>query len=129
MHVEIDHRHALGAMGGAGMQRGDGDVVEQAEAHGARGSAWCPGGRTAQKALLAAPAITWSTAWTAAPVARKCRVETFRAHGGVGIEPDEALPRACGADRLHVARGMQALDHGDVGKRRLLALQRGEGWG
>ena len=35
MHVEIDHRHALGAVLGAGMQRGDGDDVEQAEAHGA----------------------------------------------------------------------------------------------
>jgi hypothetical protein len=56
-------------------------------------------------------------------------VEAFRAHGGVGVEPDEALPRASGADRLHVARGMQALDVGKIGKRRLLALQRGEGRG
>src|SRR5665811_307222 len=34
MHVEIDHRHALRAMGGAGMERRDGDRVEQAKAHG-----------------------------------------------------------------------------------------------
>ena len=35
MHIEIDHGHALGAMLGAGMQRADGDIVEEAEAHGA----------------------------------------------------------------------------------------------
>ena len=34
------------------------------------GSAWCPGGRTAQKAFWTLPAITRSTAATTAPAAR-----------------------------------------------------------
>ena len=34
------------------------------------GSAWCPGGRTAQKALAASPATTASTAAQTAPAAR-----------------------------------------------------------
>ena len=33
MDVEIDHRHALGAVVGAGVKRGNGDAVEQAESH------------------------------------------------------------------------------------------------
>ena len=34
---------------------------------------------------------------------------------------------ARGADRLHIALRVDALDHGKIGKRRLLSLQRVEG--
>ena len=44
MHVEIDHGHALGAVLCAGVLGGDGHVVEQAEAHGARRLGMVPRG-------------------------------------------------------------------------------------
>ncbi len=71
MDVEVDDRHPLQAMRVERMARGDGDVVEQAEAHRLDGRAWWPGGRTAQKALSISPASTASVAATAAPAARK----------------------------------------------------------
>ena len=71
MDVEIDHRHALGAVGGAGVKRRNGDAVEHANPIARDGSAWWPGGRTAQKALSASPAMTRSTAEMQAPVARR----------------------------------------------------------
>ena len=37
MDVEIDDRHPLGIMADAGMECGDGGIVEQAETHGAAG--------------------------------------------------------------------------------------------
>ena len=43
VHVEVDHRHALGTMGGACVVGGDRGLVEEAEAHGA--AAFRHGGR------------------------------------------------------------------------------------
>ena len=57
----------------------------------------------------------------------KGRVEALGAHGSIRIEPDETLLGARGADRLHIALRVDALDDGKVGKRRLLALKPVEG--
>ena len=67
--VEVDDRHARQAMRGEGVRGADGDVVEEAEAHGALALAWWPGGRTAQNAVAHSPRMTRSTAITTAPAA------------------------------------------------------------
>ena len=71
MDVEIHDGDAVGAMRGLGVAGGDGDIVEEAEAHRA---AWARhGGRagaTATKAFRASPDITASTARMAPPAPR-----------------------------------------------------------
>ena len=55
------------------------DVVEQAKPIAVAGSAWCPGGRTAQNARRRCPSITQSVAATTAPAARATRPRRCRA--------------------------------------------------
>ena len=71
MDVEIDDRDPLGSVRSPGVARGDGGVIEEAEAH--RGRDLRRDGRegaSATKALRALPLITSSTAKTAPPAAR-----------------------------------------------------------
>ena len=67
VHVEIDNRHPLQAVALQRVFRGDGHVVEEAEAHGFATGGMVPGGRTQQKAFSTSPLNTASVAATAAP--------------------------------------------------------------
>ena len=90
VHVPVDDGDALGAMRLLRMAGGDGDVVEQAEAHGRRFSAWWPGGRDATKTLSARPENTSSTAALAAPIAVSAACQLFGLTDGVGIDALDA---------------------------------------
>ncbi len=57
------------------------------------GVAWCPGGRTRQKAFSARPASTSVTASTAAPAASSAASVRARAHRRVGVELAGAAPQ------------------------------------
>jgi hypothetical protein len=73
-------------------------------------SAWCPAGRTAQKALATWPVITRSTARTAAPAAR-------------GIDSNQAPVRRLRGERLDMPGGMGALELSPGRQRRIMVHQ------
>ena len=69
VHVPVDNQHLAQMVLALCIAGGDGGVVEHAEAHAAMAVAWCPGGRVRQKAFLASPSSTASTATHPAPLA------------------------------------------------------------
>ena len=71
MDVEIDDRHALEAVSLERMHAPIATLLKMQKPIARPRSAWCPGGRTAQNALLHSPLITRSVACTSAPAA--CR--------------------------------------------------------
>ena len=89
-------------------------------------SAWWPGGRIAEKAFLASPVITSSTACTAAPTPRST---ASNVPGDMVVSAsmrDHAVARRHLLDRLHVGGRMGELGHRRGAERRLLADEPGE---
>ena len=89
-------------------------------------SAWWPGGRTAQKALRASPAMTRSTALTAAPAARRAAVSEpgERKVSASSAAKPRAGTRACSAARWRP--GWARRSCGVLGERRLDPDEAGE---
>ena len=73
---------------------------------GGAGSAWWPGGRTAQKARSVWPAATSRTAWTTAPAARRAAFRLPADMKVSGVEPQHA--RRAGASARRSRRGRPA---------------------
>ena len=111
VHVEIDHRHAFGTMGGACVVGGDRGLVEEAEAHGA--AAFGMMARRAQGAedIVGLAREHGIDAGRRRPDRMKCRLQRAGRHGGVGIEKLEALGRR---DRLHAAQVLRHMGAQDV---------------
>ena len=89
-------------------------------------SAWCPGGRTAQKAFRTSPAITMSTARTTAPAARRAAASVpgdRKVSASIAAKPRSGEPRR---QRREVAGRMRAQDLRVLGQRRLHPHQVGE---
>jgi hypothetical protein len=118
MHVEVDHRHPLESVFFQRMGGGNGDVVEEAEAHRLR-----PLGMVAWRAHAAkgvfglAADMTRSVASMPAPAERSAACQRAGAHGGIRVEVDDAALGCVLADMAHVFRRVDADD----------LLQRGEG--
>lgn len=77
VYVPVNDQYAVDAVDLARMASGEGHVVEDAEAHAARGRGVVAGGRTAAKALDTWPSITASTAAKAAPTASMATSSDF----------------------------------------------------
>ena len=87
------------------------------------GSAWWPGGRTAQKALSALPRHDLIDRVDGSARGAQRGLPASRRDHRIGVEPFVVARRNRGADHLHIGLRVQTLDHGEVGERRLLALQ------
>ena len=124
MHVEIDDRGALDAVALLRMARGDGGVVEQAEAHRPRGLGMMAG-RAHGDEGVARPCllITSSTAMTAPPAARSA---ASKLPGDIVVSASSRT-RPCFrrgvADRGDVVHRMAERDGLERGRRRLDARE------
>ena len=127
MHVEIDHRYAVGAVLGARMQRGDGDLVEQAEAHGARRLGVVAGRAHGAEGVVGFAFHDLVDGMDGGAARTQSRLPASRRDDGVGIEPCVVTCRNGGANHLDIGFWMQKLDGRELGERSLLALERLEG--
>ena len=118
--------YGLGAMRCAGVLCGDGHRVEQAEAHGAGPLGMMPGRPDGAEGIIGGAGHYRVHGVDRGAGGAKGRVVALGAHGGIGIEPDETLLRARGADRLHIALRVDALDHGEIGEWLLISFKRVE---
>ncbi len=128
MHIEIDHGHSLGAVLGARMERSDGDIIEKAEAHGARRLGMVPGGthraecvgHISRHDLI--DGVERSTCG-----AERCIPAPRRDHS-IRVEPVVIVLRNLGFDHLNIGLRMQTLDVGETGERCFFPLQHLERW-
>ena len=123
MDVEIHDRDALGAMRFLRVPGGDGDVVEEAEAHRGR-DLGVMAGRAGRDESVANPAAHHLVdREDRASRGAQRGLERARRHRRVRIEGGPALPRRRVADRLDVFLRMDARDRRKVGARRGVARQ------
>ena len=123
MDVEIHDRDPLGPMRGLGVARGDGRVIEEAEAHRGRDLGVMAGraGRDESVANLAAHHLVDGEDGAARGAKRG--LEGARRHQRVRIEGGPAVLGRSRADRLDVVLRMDARDRCLVGERRGIARQ------
>ncbi len=123
MDVEIHDRDPLGPVRGLGVARGDGGVIEEAEAHRGRDFGVMSGraGRDESVANLAAHHLVDRE--DRASRGAKRGLERARRHRRVGVERDQALLRRGRPDRFDVILRMDARDRRKVGPRRGVARQ------
>ena len=121
--VEIHDRDALGAVRRLGVPRGDGGVVEEAEAHRGRDLGVMSGraGRDEGVADLAAHHLVDRE--DRASRGAKRGLEGARRHGRVLVEGGQAVLRRRRPDRLDVLLRVDARDRGKIGARRGVARQ------
>ena len=122
--VEIDDRHAFGAMAGAGIMGGNRHLVEQAETHGAAGSR--RGGRAGarrRRHCRPRPRTPASTAAVAAPTAAERRLKAAGRHHRIGIEIFEALLGGHRTDAVEMLGRMGAEDVLVAAERRFAAQE------
>ena len=124
MDVEIHDCDALGAVRFLRVPRGDGGVVEEAEAHRGRDLGVMSGraGRDEGVASLAAHHLVDREDRAARGAKRG--LERARRHGGVLVERRATVFWRSRSDRVDVLLRMDASDRGIVGKRRGIARQR-----
>ena len=91
MNVEIDDRDALRAMGGLRVARGDGGVVEKAEAHRRRAFGVMAGRPRRDKGVGEAPAHHFIDRESRAARGAHRRFQRARRHHRVRVEPRIAL--------------------------------------
>ena len=123
VHVEVDDRDALEAVRFERVRRGDGDVVEEAEAHGAI-ARW-RGGPADARCRTRSPrrrSITRSTAITAAPAARSA---ALRRAGLIAVSGSRCT-RPCSGAAAKTSRRIRPDGRAPAvraGERRLVALE------
>ena len=108
VNVEIDDRDALGIIAGARVMRGDGGLIEEAEAHGAAGFGMVAGrAQRAEDIVGLAPEHRIDAGGCSTDAAQR-RLERARRHDRIGVEIFEAFGRRHGANPLQMLVGMGA---------------------
>ncbi len=126
MHVEINDRDPLRAIGVAGMVRGDRGVVEQAEAHGASRLGMMTGRTNGAEGVLRFAAHDGIDSADGAACGAQGRIKSPGRHPCIGIELLQAFIRGSLMKALEMLVGMGAKDLRLAGNRRLFAQQRVE---
>ena len=115
MHVEIDHRHALGAVGGAGVQRRDRDGVEQAKAHRPRRLGVVARRPHRAEGIVGLARHDLIDRMECRARRPERRLPASRRDDRVRIEHLVIARRDRGSHHLDIGLGMQPLDRGEVG--------------
>ena len=118
--VEINHRDPRKTVHGAGVLGADGDIVEQAKAHGARRFGVVAGRAHGAKRVLRRPRCHRVDRRQDRARGMQRGFARRRRHGGVGIEMDLAALGHRGEDGVDVGRRVNAFDLGALGARRLV---------
>jgi hypothetical protein len=122
--VEIDHRDAPEPVRRARMQRADGDVVEQAEAHRHRGLGMVAGRPHGAERVLRLAADHRIDRRDHGTRRAQRRLAGAGAQAGVGVELMAAGRRHGAQHALHVLLGMREHELAVLGARRLAPLER-----
>ncbi len=122
VHVEVDDGHALDAVLLERVFRPDRNVVEQAEAHGARARRMMAGRAHRAKGVLGASADHEVGGENGGARGVQRRIPGQRAHRGVGIQVHDAGAGRSLADRLDVLERMHAGKLAHLGCRRFVAF-------
>ena len=123
MHVEIDDGDALGAVLLLRVAGGDGDVVEQAEAHRPRGLGVMAGRARGDEGVGGLLAHHLVDRMDGAAGRAQRRLEAAGRHGGVGVDPHQALLRRRVADAGDVVHRVAERDGLERRGRRLDARE------
>ncbi len=126
MHVEVDDSDALGPMGGAGVMRANGDVVEQAKTHRHGWLGVMAGRPHRAKGIAALTSHDRIHRGDHRTRRAQSRFTRSRRQAGVAIQAMQPLLRHCIKDARDVRHGMSASDFFGRCARRFTADQRGE---
>jgi hypothetical protein len=126
MDVEIDDRDALGIVALAGIESGNGGIVEEAKAHGPARFGMMAGRAHRAKDIMRFPTEDGVDARDRGTRGALGRLERARRHEGIHVDLGESVRRRGLADLGQIAVGMDAHDIFIARQRRLLALQRFE---
>ena len=124
MDVEIDDGDARKAVAGLRVAGGYGGIIEEAEAHRARGLGMMAGRPRGDKRVDGTFAHNLVDRVDGAADGAQCGLEGAVRHRGVGVEVDQALFRRRVADLLDVVHRMAQRDRLERGRRRQYARER-----